>query len=234
MPIFYSRFGGKQHQEVEGKAAPAPVTGRAPSPRLLSLGDALAAPGTRLTQHPDPLQAPQQSWVHRHVKGQQPTPPAHAWQLRSSEIQQCLPHTCLGQGQWHCQWWARKKTHSLTCLQQVPARGITAERGNCCPTKEVLIYTAYALSAAGAAVIIIVAIVVVVIIISVRGRSREAPLDPHGRSHMPALPGDVMGMKEMVHPHCWVLEPGPYSKPCTIPWVWVPEGAKTKSFMPSP
>lgn len=44
MPIFYSGFGGKHHQEVEGKAAPAPVTQRAPSPRLLSLWDALAAP----------------------------------------------------------------------------------------------------------------------------------------------------------------------------------------------
>lgn len=46
-----------------------------------------------------------------------------------------------------------------------------------------------------------------------RGRSREPPLDPHGRSHMPALPGDVVGMKEMLHLHCWVLEPDPCPNP---------------------
>lgn len=94
-------------------------------------------------------------------------------------------------------------------LQREVGRG----RSNiCCPIKVALIYTAYALAAA-AVVIIIIITIITIIIISVRDRSREAPLDPHGRSPMPALPGDVMGMKEMLHPHCWVLEPDAYPNP---------------------
>ena len=39
------------------------------------------------------------------------------------------------------------------------------------------------------------------------GAERQAPLDPSDRSHRPALLGGVMGMKQTLHWHYWVLDP---------------------------
>lgn len=39
------------------------------------------------------------------------------------------------------------------------------------------------------------------------GAERQAPLDPGDRSHRLALLGGVMGMKQTLHWHYWVLEP---------------------------
>lgn len=165
MPSFYSGFGGKHHQEVRDKAAPAPVTGRAPSPppNCWAHGTHWLLQPQGSHSIPDPLQALQQSWIHRDTKGLCKNSP---WHMHGSWGAVKFSSVSLTPAQGKASGTARGMPRTKPAASPACARHLQREqqwrRGNCkekvrgrsnicCPMKIALIYTTYALAAAAAA-----------------------------------------------------------------------------------
>lgn len=127
LPSFYSRLRGKHHEDTGG-SCPWSSKGSIPTPKLLSLRDAPAAPAHEGHAAPQTLSQPsskERSRVHLKEQFKKSTWDA-CRELGSSEVQQHFPAQGMHQPRARGTEPGLKPSPS-PCLHQVPAKG-TAEK----------------------------------------------------------------------------------------------------------